>query len=237
MIAIYKREMKAYFASAIGYIFSAVFFALSGLIFSLTTLFMRTSEPSNYFVIMMFLFIILIPILTMKLFSEERKLKTEQILLTSPVSLFGMVFAKFAAAFTMFAGTFIASCLVNFVTLAAISKKSLNIGSIAGSVIGILFIGGVFISIGILLSSLTENQLIAAVSTIGTIIFMLSLQFITSIFDSPAVRNVIKWFSVIDRFTYFTNGIFSVSAIIFFISLIIIFLFLTIRVFEKRRWE
>ena len=93
MKAIYKRELLSYFTSPIGYIFIAVYLAISGAVFCFTNLMSASSAPSGYFMIMIFFYIILIPLLTMKLMSEERKLKTEQILLTAPVSLFEMVFA------------------------------------------------------------------------------------------------------------------------------------------------
>ncbi|MBO4229160.1 MAG: ABC transporter permease, partial [Clostridia bacterium] len=109
MSAIYKREMRAYFTSPIGYLYIAVFFAANGALFSYLTLEAgSSSDIGNYFLIVMFLFIVLIPLLTMKLFCEERKQKTEQLLLTAPVSLTEMVLGKFFAAYTMFAGTFLA---------------------------------------------------------------------------------------------------------------------------------
>ena len=180
---------------------------------------------------------ILIPILTMKLFSEERKTRTEQILLTSPVSIFGIVFAKFLAAFTLYAGTFAVSCLINFVSLRKVAEKALNFPQIMGNIVGILLVGGAFIAIGVFMSSLTENQAIAAVTTFGVILAMLLIWLLPSFINSPAVRELIKWFSVIDRFTYFTHGIFSVTATVYFVSIAVIFLFLTMRVYEMRRWN
>ena len=111
MFAIYKRELSAYFTSTIGYIFMAVFLALSGAIVWFTTFFSSTTSFATYFFVMLFFFIILIPILTMKLLSEERRTKTEQILLTAPVSLASIVLAKFFAALTLFEGTFCVSLL------------------------------------------------------------------------------------------------------------------------------
>lgn len=237
MFPIYKREMLAYYTSPIGYIFTAVMLVLSGLLFSFTTVWMRTVDTSAYFVAVMFLFSILIPLLTMKQLSEERKSKTEQLLLTAPVSVFGIIFAKFFAAFTVFAGSFILSCLINFVTLAKVTGKELNLALIVGSAVGILLIGGAFIAVGVFMSSLTENQVIAAVTTFGVILFMLLFFLIPSFIKSPVIRQILQWFSVIDRFTYFTGGVFSLPAILYFISLIVIFLFLTTRIYEMRRWN
>ena len=90
MLAIYKREIQSYLTSAIGYAFIALFFAVSGGVFVYTTLYAGTSNPSNYFSYMLVFFVLLLPILTMKSFSEERKLRTEQLILTAPVSLSAM---------------------------------------------------------------------------------------------------------------------------------------------------
>ncbi len=237
MFPIYKREMLAYYTSPIGYIFTAVLWIFSGLLFSFTTVWMRTVSSSAYFVAILFLFSFMIPLLTMKQFSEERKTKTEQLLLTAPVSIFGIVFAKFLAAFTVFAGSFVLSCVINFSTLAAVSGKPLNSALIVGSSVGILLIGGAFIAVGVFMSSLTENQVIAAVSTFGVILLMLAIFLLSSFIKTPVIRRILQWFSVVDRFSYFTSGIFSLPAVLYFVSLIVIFLFLTTRIYEMRRWN
>ncbi len=237
MFPIFKREMRAYFSSPIGYIFMAVFLAISGAIFSVFTVGSSSTDSSGYFVFILFVFTILIPLLTMKLFSEERKMKTEQILLTSPVSIFGMVFGKFLAAFTVFFGTFALSCAVNFITLRQIAGKPLNFAGIFGNIVGILLIGAAFISIGIFMSSLTENQLVSAVTTIGIILFMLLISFLPVYINSPTLREIVRFFSVVDRFSVFTGGVFSLSGISYFVSISIVFLFLTTRIYEMRRWN
>ena len=118
MTAIYKREMRSYFTSPVGYIFVAVFLAVSAFIFMDCTV--QAGDKSNvaaYFMYILYIFIIIIPLITMKLLSEERKMRTEQLILTSPVSLFGMVFAKFLAAFTLFGGTFGISSIIYYIPL------------------------------------------------------------------------------------------------------------------------
>ena len=117
MSAIYKREMLSYFTSPIGYIFIAMFMAMSGIIFSFFTFLSNSTATSTYFNFLLFIFIVVIPLLTMKLMSEERKLKTEQILLTAPLSITSIILAKFFAAFTMFGITFIASEILHFAVL------------------------------------------------------------------------------------------------------------------------
>ena len=236
MTAIYKREMLSYFTSPIGYVFIAVFLALNSFIFSLFTLMAGDdSSVGTYFMIVMFIFIILVPLLTMKSFSEERKMRTEQLLLTSPISLMGMVFAKFLAAFTMFAGTFILGALMMFPTLYMYGEP--NTAVLISSTIGILLIGAAFIAIGLFVSSLTENQLVAAVGTMGILIFLLLVGLLTSYIDGYAVRVVIDWISIYSRFGNFSYGILDPATLVYFFSICFVFMFLTVRIYEKRRWS
>ena len=236
MTAIYKREMLSYFTSPIGYVFIAVFLALNSFILSLFTLMAGDdSSVGTYFMIVMFIFIILVPLLTMKSFSEERKMRTEQLLLTSPISLMGMVFAKFLAAFTMFAGTFIIGALMMFPTLYMYGEP--NTAVLISSTIGILLIGAAFIAIGLFVSSLTENQLVAAVGTMGILIFLLLVGLLTSYIDVYAVRVVIDWISIYSRFGNFSYGILDPATLVYYFSICFVFMFLTVRIYEKRRWS
>lgn len=118
MTAIYMREMRSYFTSPIGYIFTAIYFAVSGFCFYYMVLSDgATGSVSGYFTSLIFVFIVIVPLLTMKMFSEEKKQRTEQLLLTSPVSLWGMVGGKFFAAYTMFAASFLCSAVINAIAL------------------------------------------------------------------------------------------------------------------------
>ena len=236
MSAIYKREMLSYFTSPIGYVFIAVFLALNSFIFSLFTLMAGdASSVGTYFMIVMFIFIILVPLLTMKSFSEERKMRTEQLLLTSPISLMGMVFAKFLAAFTMFAGTFVFGALMMFPTLYMYGEP--NTAVLISSTIGILLIGAAFIAIGLFVSSLTENQLVAAVGTMGILIFLLLIGLFTNYIDVYAIRVVIDWISIYSRFGNFSYGILDPATLVYYFSICFVFMFLTVRIYEKRRWS
>ncbi len=243
MIPIYKREMRSFFISPVGYVFAAVYFIMSGWVFANSTVKLQTTDTSAYFDTMILSFVIVIPLLTMRLLSEERKTKTEQILMTCPVSLAGIITAKFLAAFTMFAGTLAASCALNLAVLNHMAKEQeyviakLNVPTVIGSIIGMLLVGAVFVSIGLFISSLTENQIVAAVLSMGAFILMIaSLAFANSI-ENAFLRTIVKWFSIGDRYKTFLNGIFDFPAVIYFLSLVIIFIFLTVRVYEKRRWE
>ncbi len=235
MFAIYKRELRSYFVSPIGYIFVAVYLIVSGIIFSLCTLTAGSeSSVATYFMMMLYVFVIVLPLLTMKLFSDEKKARTEQLLLTAPVSLMGMVAAKFFAAYTIFAGTYIVSCF-NFVAL--YNYGTPNTAILFGSSLALLLVGAACIAIGVFVSSLTENQLIAALATILIILFFMVTSALNSYIDSAVVRTVLNWVSIFERFSNFAYGYFDINAIVYYVSISFAFLFLTVRVYEKRRWS
>ncbi len=257
MFAIYKKEMRSYFINPVGYVYLGIFLAISALVCSYTTLQSNSYETASYFTYMIFAFIILIPLLTMRSFAEERKMRTEQMLLTAPVSITGMVLGKYLAALTMFVGTVLISC-INFLPLyiiageekAAVAETANpiigpNTASIVGSLVGIILLGAAFIAIGIFISSLSENQLSAAICTIGVIVFMVVIGLVNQIgseeegnrlISSYAVRVVLDWVSVLSRFSGFSYGLLDFSALLYYVSLAAIFLFLTVRVYERRRW-
>lgn len=234
MFAIYKRELSAYFTSTIGYIFMAVFLAVSGAIVWFSTFFSATTSFANYFFIMIFFFIILIPILTMKLLSEERRTKTEQILLTAPVSLASIITAKFFAALTLFELTFALS-LLNLIPVSGYGK--INTAEIISNFIGVTCVAASLIAVGIFISSLTESQFIAAIGSIAVILGTLLVGLFSSSIGNNVIRVIVKWFSILDRYVNFRYGIFDVSSIIYYISISAIFIFLTVRIYEKRRWS
>ena len=189
----------------------------------------------NYFIILLYLFIIIIPLLTMKLVSEERKMRTDQLITTAPVTLAGIVFGKYLAALTMFGGSFIVTSIIYYIPLAMYGTP--NTARYAGCVIGVFLVGSAFISIGIFISSLTENQFISALGTIGAIIFLLLVSSLNAYINNEMIRNFLSGLSVTSRYSYFASGIFMYDSLIYFISISAVFLFLTIRVFEKRRWS
>lgn len=257
MLAIYKKELRSYFTTPIGYVFVGIFLALSALVCCYTTLQSNSYDTALYFYCMIFAFVILIPILTMRSFAEERKQKTEQLLLTAPVTLTGMVLGKYFAALTMFVGTVLVSC-INFIPLYVIAAEERAavattanpvIGPttpyIIGSLIGLILLGAALIAIGIFISSLTENQLSAAVISIGIIAMMIILGLANQIgtdaegnrlISNYAVRVVIDWISVLSRFYNLSYGLLDFSALLYYTSISAVFIFLTIRIYEKRRW-
>ena len=181
----------------------------------------------------MYVYIVIIALLTMKSFSEEKRARTEQLLLTSPVSLTGMVMAKFLAAFTLFMGTLVLT-VPFFAVLSMYSDP--NWAKIIGCTVGIILIGSCFIAVGLFMSSLTENQLAAAVGTIAVLCGLVMTSVLNSVIDFYPVRAVLSWISIYSRFANFTYGIFDIPAAVYYISVCAVFIFLTVRVYEKRRY-
>ncbi len=234
MTAIYKREMRSYFTTPIGYVFLSIFLLFSGAVFCYTTLYSYSSDISSYFTVMLVLLMLMLPLLTMKLFSEEKKQKTEQLILTSPVSLFSMVFAKFLAAYTMFAGAMILSSF-SFIILYQYSE--IQTATLLGNIIAILLVGGAFIAVGVFVSSITESQLAAAVGTIAILAFFLAISLVNSFINVYFIRFIFSSISIFSRFQNFTQGVFDISALIYYISVCAVFLLLTVGIYDKRRWE
>ena len=233
MLAIFKREMRSYFTTPIGYIFLAIFFAVSGAVFAYSTLFSMTADTTVYFTFMMFVFIVLLPLLTMKLFSEEKKMRTDQLLLTAPISIVSMVAAKFLAAYAMFAGSMLISSLQFLILYRyAVVKTSVLLGNL----LAILLVGMVFIAVGTFVSSLAENQLAAAVGTIGLLFVLAVISFLNEFIPFYPIRFILQCISVFSRFQNFVNGIFDIASIVYYLSVTAVFLFLTVRVYERRRW-
>ena len=236
MFAIYKREMRAYFSSPVGYMFCAIFFAVSAFLFMIYNVQAGESASySSYFSVLLYLFIVIIPLLTMKLISEERKMRTDQLVMTAPVTLLGIVMGKYLAALTMFGGMFVATSAIYYIPLHLHGTP--NAAMYIGCVIGIFLIGAAFIAIGIFISSLTENQFIAAFGTIGAIVFLLLVSALNNYINSEVIRSFLSGLSVTSRYNYFAYGIFSYDSLIYYVSLSAVFLFLTVRVLEKRRWS
>ena len=245
MLAIFKKEMKLYFTTATGYIFLAVALIISGFVLSVNTFMLKepTSDTSGYFSFILIMMMVFLPVLTMRSFSDERRTKTDQLLFTSPVSVFSLVLGKFLSAFCMFVIYLILS-LFNFIPLFAFVAEGAsgpNIAMIVGNLIALILVGMLFIAIGIFVSSLTENMFASAVITVASLFSLLLINAITSLpflqGDGFAyvVRFIVDWLSVFSRFDAFVYGYFDVASLIYYVSLTGIFLFLTERHFQARR--
>ncbi len=258
MFAIFKRDFVSYFTTPIGYVFMAIFLAVNGGLFSLMTLQAGSGASiTGYFSMVTVILAIVIPVLTMKSFSEEKKQKTEQLLMTAPVSIGKIVMGKFLSVYTIFSGTFILGTVFNFIVYhefadslylwvvknaqreGAITRwdvLSHFILTILGPTIAVLLIGAAFAAIGIFISSLTENQLVSLISSIAILLVFMFIASFNNLIPFAPIREVLDWLSVYSRYGNFLYGTFDFAAIVYYASICFVFLFLTVRVYEKRRW-
>lgn len=222
MLAVIKKELKGYFLSPIGYIFIGLFLIMMSLIFA--------SEILNYYQLFEYIFFsgatiltFVIPVITMRTFSEERKNGTEQLLITSPLSISKIVIAKFIAATIVVIITLICT-LLYFAVLAY--YKMPNIPIALCTLGGFLLLAMSYISFGIFASSITENQIVAFVITVGFFIASWFLPQVSSIFDN---------FSLINIFSGFPYGQINIADTITLVSFIVLCLILTIIVLQRRK--
>ena len=234
MLAIYKRELRSYFTGVIGYVFLVIYLAVAAVLFCYTTLFSMSASVSSFYTLMLVFSAVVLPLLTMKSFSEERKTKTEQLLLTAPVSIPRMVMGKFLAAYTVFGA---AALLCSLYFLLLIPYTQLQYAMLLGNALALLLVGFVFISIGLFVSSLTENQLSAAIGTIGIILAFLGIGLVNTFIPSNYwIRFVFDALSIFTRFSTFTNGYFDLASLVYYLTVGGLFLYFTCRVYDRRRF-
>jgi ABC-2 type transport system permease protein len=234
MTAIIRRELSAYFTSPIGYVYLGVIYFLSGYFLFTGVLFSNRSDLTPVFSAMLTVVMFLTPILTMRLMSEDKRLKTDQSLLTAPVTLGAVAGGKFLAAALVYTAG-ISITLIYAVAIGFLAP--VNWAIVWGNYIALLLLGAAFISIGQFVSSLTENQAIAAIGGFAVMLGLLLLDVVPSIIPNPRIAAALGEFSLIRRFSPITSGILGFSNLFFFISVCGVFLFLTTRVLEKRRWS
>ena len=232
MFAVLKRELSAYFSSPIGYIYLAVFYVFSGYFF-FGVLYSNTTSLSNVFNGMFTIIMLLIPILTMRLMSEDLKNKTDQALLTAPISLVSLVLGKFLAALIVYC-LGVAITLVYGVVIAAFAPPDWTV--VFGNVLGMLLLGAALIAIGMFISALTENQVIAAVGGFAVGFSLILVNSLSALISIEWLKKFVSGLSFMERYDEFTNGILDISNIFFFVSVCAVFVFFTVRVIEKRRW-
>jgi len=233
MRAIFKREFKSYFNSPLGYVVFTLFAIFEGFYFYYLFLNEYGDIPA-LFSYLMTIVMFLCPILTMRLMSEDKRLKIDQALLTAPVSLWGIVLGKFLAAFSVYALCF---------SLTFINQLVFSIYVAAdwvlyfGNLLGMLLVGAALIAMGIFISSLTESQMVSAVISFGAVLFVMLIDTVASAVSFEAVKNLLtNYLSFYTRYENFASGILDFSDLIYFLSFSFIFLFLSVRTLEKKRW-
>ena len=287
MLAIYKRELKSYLTSMVGYLFMFFVLLIAGIYFSAYQL--SAAYPKFEYTLnaMTFVFLIAVPILTMRVLAEERKQKTDQLLLTSPVSVSGIVMGKYLALVTIYA---IPIAVLATYPLIMSKFGTVAFGSAYTALLGFFLLGSANIAIGVFFSAITESQVIAAVLTfvflfafymmngissffsktsmstcvtfgllilaaaiivytmiknvlisaavgvIGEVILVIVYLLKSSIFEG-GIQKVLDIFNLSGHFDNFTNNIFDIKGIVYFLSVIAVCLFLTMQSILKRRWN
>lgn len=237
MIVIWKKELRNYFLTPLGYVFMGIFLLMSGVFFALFNMNNATSDLDVLFGNMIYLFMILTPILTMRLLSEERKSKTDQLLMTSPMSVWKVVSGKYLSALTMLALTLL--CTTPYIVIIGIYAE-LFPGLIISNYLGFFLMGCSYIAIGLLMSALTESQLTAAVLTMATILLLQVLEAIGPTLNLPYLSwalGFIGWSSLYTRYDLFTAGIISPAGIVYYLNFCIVLVLVTTMMIERRRWK
>ena len=234
MKAVLKREIRSYFTSPIGYVCIAVLLALFVYWYYIVMLAGSSSNIPYVYSYMLSYCMMIIPILTMKTISDDQKNKTDQALLTAPVSVLSIVMGKFLAAFFVFfvaiTGTLLPSVAITFF-------GAPNWTEILGNYVGTLLYGGAMIAIGVFISSLTVSEINAAIGTFAVSILLVIIGQISSSVSGTWIAEVVTWISFESRYDPFTQGQFNLSSVVYFISVMAVFVFFTTRKIESRRYR
>ena len=245
MLAIWKREVQNYFLTPIGYVFMGIFLLVGGIFFFLNNILSASADLSTMFGNLSYLFMLAVPILTMKLLSEEKRSKSDQLLLTSPRSIWDIVLGKFLAACTVLLAT-MAVTLLYVIVLYVYSNDmiygtAVQAGLIISNYLGFFLLGCGYIAIGVLMSALTENQVSAAVLTLGVNMLLQMIESVLPQITLPGGLSFLNvgfsWLSMYTRYYEFAAGVLSIANVFYFVSLCGVILFLAVRVIDKRRWS
>ncbi len=241
MLAIYKKEVKAYFSTMIGYAFIAFFTLVVGFVFYMINVssaqaYVGFALQQAYVSIM---FMVLVPVLTMKIFADERHSKTDQMLFTAPVTIGKIVAGKFFAVATVFSVPVLVTLVYPLVMM---DYGKIPVGASYSAIFGFWMMGLAFFSIGIFISSITENQIISAVVTFAIILFSFMLQYMTGIFSGKAISSLIAICVIVVIFAivYFAMARTSVNKAIIYAMIIAVVgcaLAIGVYVFDKSIFE
>lgn len=236
MMAIYKREFKSYFHSMIGCIIVAFMIAFTGIYFMAYNLYSGYPFFSYVLMAINYVLIIVVPLLTMRSFAEERRNKTDQLLLCAPVRLSKVVLGKYLAMVSVFAIPCVVFCFYPLV-IKSFGTAYLKVDYAA--IFMFFLLGCVYIAIGMFLSSLTESQIIAAIATFGTLMIVYLWGGLLSFLpDIDFLVNILEKLDIVAVFeSVVSEQMFQVSGLIYYLSLIGVFVFLTMQSIQKRRWS
>lgn len=223
MLAVLKKEIKSYFLSPIGYVFIGLFLAMCSVFFYLDVILYGSLQFENMFYSVSTVLTFIVPILTMRMFAEERKLGTEQLLYTSPRSITSIVMGKFLASLFVI---FVTEICTLFYLAILYFFGTPHIQTVLVTLLGFLMLSMAYLSFGMFASSLTENQIIAGVITIGFFIITWFL---------PNFSTVFEPLSLINMFNKFPSGLIAIEEIVSYITFTLFFIILTIIVLQRKK--
>lgn len=249
--AIYRRELGHYFVSPIAYLVGGVFLLLTAYFFNGILVFMMNAgfqasqfgQPvdvpglviRNFFEILGTLTLFLVPMLTMGVFAEEKKRGTIELLLTSPVRDLELVLGKFLATVTLYA-ILLLPTLAYLIFLYRYSEPPPGWKLLVAGYSGVLLLAAALIALGVFLSSLTENQIVAAVLTFGVFLVLWVLD-IGSRDSDTGFSGLLRQLSVLRHYEDFTMGVVDLAGLVYFLSFAVFMVFLTLRSLDSMRWR
>lgn len=287
MLAVYKKELRSYLTSMVGYVFIAFVLLILGIYFTAYNLQYASPDFGATLSSVTFLFLVITPILTMRILAEEKKNRTDQLLLTAPVSVWKVILGKYLSMVTIYAIPVVISAFYPLI-MGRYGVISYPMAYVA--VIGFFFLGCAQIAVGLFLSSVTESQVIAVVLTFGILFCSYMMDEIESFFSDAAISSMVAFliiavvvgivvyqltkniifsscvggvlaigiaavyfikptvftgliqkllnlFAIANHFDNFVGGIFDVTGIIYMVSVVCIFVFLTVQCIQKHRWS
>ncbi len=232
MKSIFKKEMNAYFKSMIGYIFIAVFLCVSAFSFTTGNLLTQSGDIKVFFTTFSTVIMLIVPILTMRIFSEEKKMRTDQLLFSSPITTKDIVLGKFLATMVFFLMG-LATTLIFPIVLGIFGTLEVMVA--VGNYIGVTLMAAAFISIGLFVSVLTENQISSAVITYVIVIAFWLIDSVAILATSGFLQQLLSFISISRRFTFFTYGVVNLADIIYLSTISGLFLFLAIFVLDMQK--
>ncbi len=227
-----KRELKSYFVSPVAYVVIGLFLLISGYFFYVILASSRMAEARGIIMNMSFTFMLMSPLITMRLLSEEKKLGTIEFLFTSPIKVSEIVAGKYLAALILF----LAMVVITFqYPLYLILFGKPDLGPIFTSLLGFFLLGGTYLAVGLFASSLSENQLISAIVGMVVLIFLWVIGWAGDLIGGGA-GNFISSLSMMNNLENLGKGVLDAGNIFYYIAMIFFFLFITVKRLEWKRW-
>jgi ABC-2 type transport system permease protein len=243
MVSLFFKELRSFLSSLIGYIVIGVFLVISGLFLwvipnDFNILDYGYANLDGLFIIAPFVFLFLIPAISMRSFADERKSGTDELLFTRPLSDIQIILAKYFASFSLVLLALLPTLVYYFsVYQLGFPKGNIDSGSFWGSFIGLLFLGATFTSIGVFSSTLSSNQLVSfVIAIVITAVAYMGFEFIYSLELLGPIDLMIKSIGISDHYSSISRGVIDTRDLVYFISMIFLFLFLTKFSLSRKKW-